>query len=171
MKVKIKKLGPGAVIPRYAKQGDAGLDLVATSRRMDRKGFVEYGTQLALEIPTGYVGLVFPRSSISKLKMTLVNSVGVIDSSYRGEILLRFKPTQVGHGIYEIGDKVAQLVIIPYPQVEFEEVEELDETDRGSGGFGSTDKVHTFINENGGVEKFNLAEEHESMLESELSNI
>ena len=138
MKVKVKKINEAAVIPQYAKEGDAGLDLTATSRRMGSKGFIEYGTGLAVEIPAGYVGLVFPRSSISKIKMTLTNSVGVIDSGYRGEIKLRFKPANVGNGIYDVGDRVGQLVIIPYPQIELEEVDDLDETDRGDGGFGSS---------------------------------
>jgi dUTP pyrophosphatase len=154
MKIRVKKLSEAAVIPQYAKEGDAGLDLVATSRRMDPKGFIEFGTSLAIEIPSGYVGLVFPRSSISKINMSFTNAVGVIDSGYRGEILCRFKPSFAGQGIYEIGDKVAQLMILPYPEIELEEAEELSETVRGAGGFGSTGKEHTFINENGLVEKF-----------------
>ena len=158
MEVKIKKLNEAAVIPQYAKQGDAGLDLTATSRRMDRKGFIEYGTGLAVEIPSGYVGLVFPRSSISKIKMTLCNSVGVIDSGYRGEILCRFKPSTVGQGVYEVGDKIAQLVVIPYPQIKLVEVQELSESARADTGFGSSD-LRTTINEGGLVEKYTLKEE------------
>jgi len=138
MKVKIKKLAPTAVVPKYAKDGDAGLDLTATSRRSDPQGFIEYGTSLSIEIPYGHVGLLFPRSSISKVNMTLCNAVGVIDSGYRGEICLRFKPAGMGVGIYEVGDRVGQLIIVPYPQIELEEVDELDETVRGVGGFGST---------------------------------
>ena len=80
MKVKIKKLCENAVIPSYAKPGDAGMDLVATSRMFDKYGNVEYGTGLAMEIPEGYVGLIFPRSSISKKDLALTNAVGVIDS-------------------------------------------------------------------------------------------
>lgn len=139
MKVKVKKLDNNAVIPRYAKIGDAGLDLTATSKRMDSKGFVEFGTSLSFEIPSGFVGLIFPRSSISKVNMTLTNSVGCVDSGYRGEIKFRFKPTCMGRGSYEIGDRVGQLIIIPYPEIELEEVDELDETERGDGGFGSSD--------------------------------
>ena len=104
MEIRIKKLIEGAVIPQYSKQGDAGLDLTATSRRMDPTGFIEYGTGLAVQIPTGYVGLVFPRSSISRVNMQLCNAVGVIDSGYRGEILCRFKPTNAGRGVYDIGE-------------------------------------------------------------------
>ena len=80
MKVKIKKLNENAVIPSYSKQGDAGMDLVATSKIFDKYGNVEYGTGLAMEIPEGYVGLIFPRSSICKQDLSLSNAVGVIDS-------------------------------------------------------------------------------------------
>jgi dUTP pyrophosphatase len=142
MKVKIKKLVPEAVIPAYSNPGDAGLDLVATYVKVEdhnQYGYFEYGTGIALEIPEGYVGLVFPRSSISKTGMILSNSVGVIDSSYRGEIKFRFKYIS-GTASYEVGDRVGQLIIIPYPTVEFEEVDNLENTQRGSDGFGSTGK-------------------------------
>lgn len=139
MKVKIKKLGPEGVIPKKAHESDAGFDLTATSRRMDKSGFIEFGTSLSFAIPEGHVGLIFPRSSISKINMCLSNSVGVVDSHYRGEVRFRFKPSNAGNGIYEVGDRVGQLIIMPYPEIEFEEVEELDETDRGEGGFGSSD--------------------------------
>jgi dUTP pyrophosphatase len=141
MKVKIKKLVPEAVIPSYASHGDAGLDLVATYIKVEDHntyGYFEYGTGIAVEIPEGYVGLVFPRSSISKTGMLLTNSVGVIDSGYRGEIKLRFKYIS-GTKSYEVGDKIAQLIILPYPAIEFEQVEELSNTSRSDGGFGSTD--------------------------------
>ena len=140
MKVKVKRLNEKAVIPSYAKDGDAGLDLTAISLKMDPKGFTEYGTGLSFEIPEGHVGLIFPRSSISKINMNLTNSVGVVDSHYRGEVRFRFKPSGAGNGIYEVGDRVGQMIIMPYPEIEFEEVEELDETDRGEGGFGSSDE-------------------------------
>jgi dUTP pyrophosphatase len=100
---------------------------------------VVYGTGLALEIPEGYVGLIFPRSSISKTSLSLANCVGVIDSGYRGEILLKFRTdanNKTGH--YTIGDRIGQLLIIPYPQIEFEEVLELSDTIRSGGGFGSS---------------------------------
>jgi dUTP pyrophosphatase len=93
MRVKFKKLDPKAAIPRYAKIGDAGLDLTATSKGYDEeKEKIVFGTGLAVEIPVGYVGLIFPRSSIVKSFLTLANSVGVIDSGYRGEIKLLFQP-------------------------------------------------------------------------------
>jgi len=154
MKVKIKKLHEDVVLPAYGKPGDAGMDLVAISKEFNQEfGFFEFGTGLAIEIPEGYVGLLFPRSSISKSKFTLLNSVGVIDSGYRGEIKLRFgiyshflasRLKEVIDAVdsqqieYQVGDKIGQLMIIPYPQIEFEEVEELSETERAAGGFGST---------------------------------
>ena len=139
MKIKIKKLHSGAVIPKYAKQGDAGLDLTAVSMVTDDTGCVVYGTGLAVEIPEGYVGLLFTRSSNAKTNMYLTNHVGVIDSGYRGEIMLKYKPIDTyGINIYEVGDRVGQLLVLPYPQVQFEEVEELSQTQRGAGGFGSS---------------------------------
>lgn len=142
MKVKVKRLVAHADIPAYSREGDAGLDLVATDVNHDREyDFVEYGTGIAVEIPAGHVGLLFPRSSISKTPHQLANSVGVIDSNYRGEIKLRFK-TKEGreHQEYYVGDKIGQLIIVPYPKVVLEEVEELKDTNRGTAGFGSSGK-------------------------------
>ena len=169
MKVRIKRLHPNSVIPTYAKEGDAGLDLTAVDKYFDIDGNVVYHTGLAVEIPEGYVGLLFPRSSICKEDLSLCNSVGVIDSNYRGEIIVKFKPTPMFEiaeesqiekdkfesyeriGVaesagnmdtlnmhYKVGQRIAQLIIMPYPQIEFEEVKELTKTKRGDGGFGST---------------------------------
>jgi dUTP pyrophosphatase len=133
--VKFKKLYADAVAPSYAKDGDAGLDLTATHMTWDDT-YIEYGTGIAVEIPRGYVGFVFPRSSVSKKEnFYLKNAVGVIDSGYRGEIKLRFNKSDT---YYEPGEKVGQLIIMPYPTIELEEVNELASSDRGSGGFGST---------------------------------
>ena len=140
MKVKIKRLNESAVIPKYAKDGDAGLDLTATAYKVNEKGQYIYTSDLALEIPDGYVGLLFPRSSICKKDLEMTNSVGVIDSNYRGPIKSVFNPTREDPEIYELGERFAQLIIIPYPKIEFEDVEELSETNRGSGGYGSTGK-------------------------------
>lgn len=140
MKVKIKRLDKSVVIPKYAKDGDAGLDLTATAYKVNEKGQYVYTSDLALEIPDGYVGLLFPRSSICKKDLEMTNSVGVIDSNYRGPIKSVFNPTCEDPEIYELGERFAQLIIIPYPKIEFEEVEELSETNRGSGGYGSTGK-------------------------------
>jgi len=166
MKIQIKKLHIDAVIPSYAKPGDAGMDLTAISQRTetgtDENGdYLEYGTGLAIEIPEGHVGLIFPRSSVSKKDLFLANAVGVIDSGYRGEIKLRFKLEQTFDAldswvddqlyykegdrrfyanVYKVGDKIGQLMIIPYPHVELVETEELGSSDRGEGGLGSTGK-------------------------------
>lgn len=140
MKVKIKRLDRSVVIPKYAKDGDAGLDLTATAYKVNEKGQYIYTSDIALEIPDGYVGLLFPRSSICKKDLEMTNSVGVIDSNYRGPIKSVFNPTCEDPEIYELGERFAQLIIIPYPKIEFEEVEELSETERGTGGYGSTGK-------------------------------
>lgn len=140
MKVKFRKLVSHAFEPSYAKPGDAGMDLRAIGKhRNPEHGFVEFDTGLAFEIPEGHVGLVFPRSSISKTPHTLANSVGVVDSGYRGEVKVRMRYQEDNeHLEYQPGDRVAQLVILPYPQVDLEEVKELSSTDRGNGGFGSS---------------------------------
>lgn len=158
MKVKVKKLHPDAVIPSYAMPGDAGMDLVAASMSFDEYGNIVYGTGLAFEIPEGYVGLIFPRSSISKEQLLLSNAVGVIDSGYRGEVSFKFKPSMAlddrqcvkfdadrlwsvairQNNIYKVGDRIGQIIIMPYPSIEFEEVEELSKTVRADGGYGST---------------------------------
>lgn len=139
--VKIKKIHPNAVKPIYSKAGDAGLDLVAATVIKATPTQVTYGTGLAFEIPEGYVGLVFPRSSIRNYTLSLSNSVGVVDSGYRGEVQITFNRTQFDYTHqYQIGDKVAQIIILPYPQIALVEVTELSETERGIGGFGSTGK-------------------------------
>jgi dUTP pyrophosphatase len=142
LKVNIKKLHQNAVIPSYSKDGDAGMDLVSTEIISETTEQVTYGTGIALEIPKGYVGLVFPRSSVRKYDLSLTNCVGVIDSGYRGEIQTTFKKTNWLKGDssdkYVVGDRIAQIMIIPYPKVVFNEVNDLSSTDRGEGGFGST---------------------------------
>lgn len=180
MKVKIKKLNERAVIPTYAHDTDAGLDLTATSIKHDlEKDVFIYGTGLAVEIPEGYIGLLFPRSSNRNTEAYMTNHVGVIDSGYRGEVMVCYKnrtTTNIADEIsdiaidlydlidknnefsnydglveniseinrnaikqpYEVGDKIAQLIIIPYPHIEFKEVDELSDSDRGTNGHGST---------------------------------
>jgi dUTP pyrophosphatase len=140
IELKIKKLHPNAVIPCYAKAGDAGMDLVAISEEWNKDStMVTYDTGLSLEIPEGYVGLLFPRSSVSKTTLNLANSVGVIDSGYRGSLMLKFRYLEEGD-VYDVGDRVAQLVIMKLPFVEITEVAELSSSERGEGGFGSTGK-------------------------------
>jgi dUTP pyrophosphatase len=142
LKVKIKKLHPDAVIPQYAKPGDAGLDLTVVNIADDEYGNIVYHTGIAVEIPDGYVGLLFPRSSNAKTSLVLTNSVGVIDSGYRGEIKLKYAGFErvwvtKNRGVkYQIRDRIGQLIILPYPQIQFEEAEQLSETERGTGGYG-----------------------------------
>lgn len=143
MKVKFSKLHPDAVIPSYAKPGDAGLDLTAVGMvytRTEETDFYEYDVGLAVEIPDGHVGLIFPRSSITKTDLFLSNAVGVVDSKFRGRLSARFRKTTGSPHLYKVGDRIAQLVIMPYPNIEVEEVpyEELSKTERGTGGFGSS---------------------------------
>lgn len=135
-----------AVLPTKAHSTDAGYDLTATrvTQELDeaRKLILVYHTDLAVEIPFGYVGLIFMRSSVSKTSLTLANAVGVIDSGYRGELILKYKvTTDALPRVYELGEKVGQLVLVPCYMADTEFVPELSSTDRGEGGFGSTDKT------------------------------
>lgn len=150
------------------------MDLTAVSMKIDEYGNICYGTGLAFEIPEGYVGLVFPRSSNHKKGVILTNCVGVIDSGYRGEVSFKFRPLyEKAHSIaseeykaylkeshpdfdetqefvlleypgnnttFKVGDRIGQIIIMPYPQIEFEEVDELSETERGEQGYGSSGK-------------------------------
>lgn len=165
MEVKIKKVHPNAVIPTYATEDSAGMDLTVTSWEFDDYGNKVYHTGLAFEIPKGYAGFIFPRSSNAKKNLWLTNSVGIIDADYRGEVTLKYKASirvintlwvrlklffkhSVRNNIgitsvwentdYEVGDKCGQIVIMPFPQIEFKEVKELSKTERGAGGYGST---------------------------------
>jgi dUTP pyrophosphatase len=142
MQVRVKRLHEEATIPAYSKPGDAGLDLTAISATRDDYGNVVYGTGLAIEIPEGYVGLIFPRSSNSKTDLYLTNHVGVIDSGYRGEIMFKYRPkdTLLNAKVYAVGDRIGQLMILPYPAIELVEATELSDSERGEGGFGSTGK-------------------------------
>ena len=142
--LKFKKLHPDAVIPKRAHPDDAGLDLTAVSVEFNNEfQFWEYDTGLAVEIPPGYMGLAAPRSSVSKTGLSLCNGVGIVDSSYRGSLKSRFyKETLPGirSKEYEVGDRVCQLIIVPIELPVPVEVEELSETDRGQGAFGSSGK-------------------------------
>lgn len=142
--VKIKKLHPNSVVPSYSKDGDAGMDLTITTIISETTTDVTYGFGIAMEIPKGFVGLVFPRSSVRKYDLLLTNSVGVIDSGYRGEIQATFKKTSWLKGDssdkYEVGERGAQIIILPYPKINFVLSDSLSETERSDGGFGSTGK-------------------------------
>lgn len=147
MKINFKKNHKLSTTPVKAHESDAGFDLTAVDKYTDEYGNIVYDTGISLEMPQGYCGLIFPRSSISKTCLNLSNSVGVIDPDYRGSILFKFKPTPYmtsrkdDHKFeYEIGEKIGQLVILPLPTIELQQAEQLSETKRGSGGFGSTDQ-------------------------------
>lgn len=180
MEVKIKLLDKNACVPLKAHESDAGFDLYATSRVFDEKGNAVYGTGIAMEIPKGYVGLLFPRSSISRTDLSLTNAVGVVDSGYRGEIYFKFRPTlafmddtlgendtdydgeinqsydfvdfygRAPHSedeyaifrsrLYEVGERIGQIIIIPIPEIEFVTASALSSSERGEEGFGSSGK-------------------------------
>lgn len=139
MEVKIKRLHPDSKIPKYAKEGDAGMDLTVTEVEYLDSEHIKLHFGLAFEIPSGYVGYIFPRSSCYKQRQILSNSVGVLDSGYRGEV----SAVMIGNNkdyMYKKGDRAAQIIIMPIPHIEFEEVETLSETERGTGGYGSSGK-------------------------------
>lgn len=142
MKVRIKKLNDNAVMPTKAHATDAGFDLYCTGKEIDwTKRQLVCHTGLAFEIPDGYVGLIFPRSSVSSKPLMMANSVSVIDSGYRGEVTAKFNITgmhEIYANNYQVGDKIAQMIIIPYPEIEFEEADSLSDSERGTGGYGST---------------------------------
>lgn len=140
LNVFVKKLNEKAVVPSYSRMGDAGLDLTATEIIEQDEYTISYGTGLSIEIPYGHVGLVFPRSSIKNYSLSLSNSVGVIDSNYRGEIKVVFniKPNVNDLKIYNVGDRICQLIILPFPNVKLVVSDNLSETNRGDGGFGSS---------------------------------
>ena len=145
MIVQFKKISPNAITPSYAKDGDAGLDISAITYTINKEhSFIEYHTGLAFEIPKGHVGLLFPRSSVSKTDLRLANCVGVVDSGYRGEITFRYKFAKDSYFAsvkrFTEGDRIGQLVILEYPEVQLRETDKLSETERGEGGYGSTGK-------------------------------
>lgn len=168
--IKVKLLNERAVMPTKAHASDAGYDLTATSKDYDDYGNVVYGTGVAVEIPEGYVGLVFPRSSSANTCLILSNCVGVIDAGYRGEITCKFTSKlkmvsyeKLWHRIkyfcnctsldtntittgcfdgtaYKVGDRIAQLVIVKLPDVAMVQSPYLSDSERGKGGYGSTGK-------------------------------
>ena len=137
MKIRFKKINPAAVAPKQCTIGAAGFDLTAVSVEEDSLT-VRCDTGVAVEIPNGYVGLLFPRSSVYKTGLAMANAVGVLDPDFRGAISAIFYKRRHKVNPYKVGDRVAQLVIVPIKNVEFVEVDELSETERGAGGYGST---------------------------------
>ena len=139
LKIKIKKLYSNSVIPSYANPGDAGLDLTASwYEYVD--GLHTYGTGIAVSLPENHVGLLFPRSSITKYDLRLSNSVGVLDQKFLGEIIFKFDGNELKEQgrIYKIGDRIGQLLVIRYPTIEFEETVDLGKSERGQNGWGSS---------------------------------
>ena len=140
MKLKIKKLHADAVMPKYATQDDAGMDLFSIEdvvvEPMERK---QIGTGIAMEIPEGFVGLVWDKSGLSH-KFGLKTMGGVIDSGYRGEIKVGIINLGKEKYVFEKGHKVAQMIIQKKETPEIEEVNELSDSERGTGAFGSTGK-------------------------------
>lgn len=136
--LRFKRLTSTAKAPEKQHESDACFDLFADNKEV-KETYIKMKTGIAVEIPKGYVGLIFPRSSITKRGLMLKNSVGVIDSGYRGEIEFRF--TKIGKGQeYDLDERIGQLMLLPVPDFPLKEVKELSDSDRGAGGFGSTGK-------------------------------
>ncbi len=145
MRVEFMKCDPDAVTPEKGTEHSAGFDMVfVNSNPTDEKPYIQYGTGIKVAIPKGHVGLLFPRSSISKTNLMLANCVGVIDSDYRGEVFCRFKVIPGNGEPYMHREKGCQLIIMPIPEIELHELDReefsLLGTERGGGGFGSTGK-------------------------------
>lgn len=139
--LRYKKLHPDAKPPTRGKPGDAGMDLTAIDdgKTNAHSDYIEYDTGVAIELPPNHVALVFPRSSISTYRLSLANAVAVIDSNFRGSIKLRFRMLSETPSLrYKAGDRIGQLIVLPYPEVVLVETDTLSSTDRGEGGFGSS---------------------------------
>lgn len=139
LEVKYKKLSDNVIEPSYAKDGDAGLDLTVSSISENTTFDVTYKFGISVEIPYGYVGLLFPRSSVRNFEIILSNCVGVIDSGYRGELQATFKKINgLDSHSYKVGERAAQLLILPYPKIKMVQTNELSTSERGDNGYGST---------------------------------
>ena len=139
MKIRVKKIRKAAKLPTYATSGSACFDFYAVENAIIGPGSTQVlSTGLAFELPPDHVMLLFLRSSLSK--RGYLSNVGVVDSDYRGEIFVSVSNSSVGHYFVTAGERLGQALVIPRPLIEFEEVEELSETERGAGGFGSTGK-------------------------------
>lgn len=138
----IKKLNPNAIIPTYGSECAAGADLYACIESpvtIEPGQTVFISTGLAMEIPEGYAGFVYARSGLScKRGLAPANKVGVVDADYRGEITVALHNHSDEPKTIEVNERIAQIVIAPFVHVTFDEVDELSDTVRGAGGFGST---------------------------------
>lgn len=141
-KVKIKKINENAIIPTYGTEYSAGADLYnlpSESVTVEPHTTVLIHTGLSMEIPEGYAGLIFARSGLAtKRGLAPANKVGVIDADYRGEIMVALHNHSDKPAVIEAGERVAQLAIMPFLKADFEVADELSDTVRGEGGFGST---------------------------------
>ena len=143
VQVNIKKLNDDAVLPRYSSEYAAGADLFSSSETFDIGAgeTVLVHTGIAIELPVGYVGLVYARSGLaSKKGLAPANKVGIVDSDYRGELMVAIHNHSLAPQSIEAGERMAQLVIVPYLRAEYELADSLSDTERGTGGFGSTGK-------------------------------
>ena len=145
MQIKIKKVNPNAKLPTHGSEQAAGYDLYACldteNITIDAHKTVKVPTGLSMAIPEGYFGAIFARSGLAaKEGLRPANCVGVVDSDYRGEFIVMLHNDTNEPKTVENGDRVAQLVVMPYMTIDFEETDSLDETQRGTGGFGSTGK-------------------------------
>lgn len=138
MKLKYKLLAPNAKPPRKAHTTDAGFDLTCTRIDYDARTYT-YHTDVAFEIPAGHFGLLLPRSSSFRTNCYLANAAGVIDEGFRNEVTMKFRPdAALSPAPYEVGDRIGQLLILPVPDITLEEADTLSESERGTGGYGST---------------------------------
>ena len=143
MKMNVK-LAPATPTPHYAKQDDAGFDLflnITEPVTVQPGQTTKVSCGIAMEIPQNHFGMVIPRSSLSKPSLMLANTIGIVDSGYRGDIMAAVRNIGSAPEVLNPGDRLFQMVIIPFVQVSFNPVEELSETDRGQGGFGSTNTL------------------------------
>ena len=142
MKINIKKLNENAIIPTRGSEGAAGVDLYActsSSIVIMPHNTVKIGTGLAIELPYGYFGAIFARSGLATKKgLAPANKVGVVDSDYRGEVMVALYNQSNVPAIIEPQERIAQMVFLPYVAANFIEVDTLSDTVRGEGGFGST---------------------------------
>lgn len=141
MELQVKRLYSDANIPERQNPGDAGLDLYCYDMHWDKARKVyKYSTGVAVAIPENHVGIIAPRSSIYKRGLVLVNSIGIIDSGYRGEIMFMYGKRPDANIVkpYQHGERLGQLMVLPYPSLKVIEVNNLNNTTRGEDGFGST---------------------------------
>ena len=138
MDIQIRRVDSDLPAPSYAHPGDAGLDLYAAQDAVVTRETVLIPTGVAVAVPDGYVGLVCPRSGLSRYGVTVANAPGVVDSGYRGELMVRLTNTSKAPYRVHFGDRIAQLLIVPIARPVVTLVEHLDNTERGTGGFGST---------------------------------